>query len=137
MSVPPLSIVERLDHHDTRVESLEERVESLENSQSNILQRLIAIEEQGKARAKATTEGLDRLEIRMDNKFEKLLFQLSEYTGAQKFQNSLAERNLVRWKQIAVIIGILGTVFSVLLSWQEVASFLWVKILHLAEPWSQ
>ncbi|MFT8655968.1 MAG: hypothetical protein ABF785_04660 [Acetobacter papayae] len=124
-----------VDSHARRLDGLEDDVDTLKSGQSAMMERLISIEAQGQERERnRASEAADTR-----NTLTALTQQLAEHTGAQKRQNELAEDSLRRWRKLAVVIGLLCTVGaavgSTLLSDQEVASTIWVRWLHLREPW--
>lgn len=121
----------QIDKLDARVSSLEKRVDSQGVSIENVRNDTIAIRAEFQAVAKATAEASARVEAQV----QALIVQLAEHTGAQKKQIELDEAKLARLKKIAVVIGIVCTVLGAALSDQEIASTIWVRYLHLNEPW--
>ena len=132
---PGSSLRTIVESHARRLDGLEEEVDALRTGQSAMMERLISIEAQGQERER--NRALEASENR--KALTDLTAQIAAHTGAQKRQNELAEDSLRRWRKLAVVIGLLCTVGaavgSTLLSDQEVASTIWVKWLHLREPW--
>ncbi len=125
----------RLDDHAQRLDGVEDEVDTLKSGQTAMMERLISIEAQGQERERnRAVEVSDTRKALTD-----LTKQIAEHTGAQKRQNQIAEDSLRRWKKLAVIVGLVcaigSAVGSTILSDQEVASTIWVRWLHLREPW--
>ncbi|GCD48775.1 hypothetical protein BJI49_07580 [Acetobacter pasteurianus] len=125
----------RLDDHEERLAAVERRQDVTDGKLDSISRDIAAVRAEGNARQQATNAGMDRIGIQLSD-FTR---QLAAHTGAQEERNRLAEDSLRRWKKLAVIVGIFCTlgaaIGSTLLSDQEVASTIWVKWLHLREPW--
>ncbi|CEF54655.1 hypothetical protein [Acetobacter ghanensis] len=126
---------EIVDSHARRLDGLEDDVDTLKSGQSAMMEKLISVEAQGQERERnRAVEASDTRKALTD-----LTKQIAEHTGAQKRQNQLAEDSLRRWRKLAVVVGLACTigaaVGSTLLSDQEVASTIWVRWLHLREPW--
>lgn len=122
---------ERLDNHEERLAAVERRQDIQGSKLDGIIRDIAAVRAEGNARAVATTAGIERL----GNQFVDLTRQIAEHTGAQKRQNELDEARTRRWQRGSIILGLALAVGGMLLSWQEVASYLWVDVLHLKEPW--
>nr|WP_279183902.1 hypothetical protein [Acetobacter syzygii] len=120
-----------VNSHARRLDGLEDDVDTLKSGQSAMMEKLISVEAQGQERERnRAVEASDTRKALTD-----LTKQIAEHTGAQKRQNQIAEDSLRRWKKLAVVIGVVGTLGATLLSDQEVASTIWVRWLHLREPW--
>lgn len=125
----------RLNNCEQRLTSIEKRQDGTEDKLDNITRELVVIRTEGKTREVSTNSGFDRIGAQV-SALEKGVAAL---TGAQAERNRLAEEGLRRLRKWGAIITILTTigaaVGSTLLSDQEVASTIWVKWLHLREPW--
>lgn len=126
---------EIVDSHARRLDGLEDDVDTLKSGQSAMMEKLISVEAQGQERERnRAVEASDTRKALTD-----LTKQIAEHTGAQKKQNQIAEDSLRRWKKLAVIVGLVcaigSAIGSTVLSDQEVASTIWVRWLHLREPW--
>lgn len=122
---------EQLDNHEERLTAVERRQDRQGGKLDEISRDIVAIRAEGNARAVAATHGMDQ--VRSD--IQTLVRQLAESTGAQKRQNELDAAKTRRWQRISIVLGVLFALGAMLLSWQEVASYLWVDVLHLKEPW--
>lgn len=125
----------QLDNHEERLTAVEKRQDAQGSKLDEISRDIAAVRAEGNARAITATHSMDQ--VRGD--IRELTRQIAEHTGAQKRQNELDAAKTRRWQRISIVLGIFLTVLfgvgSMLLSWQEVASYLWVDILHLKEPW--
>lgn len=126
---------ERLDDHDKRLTAVERRQDAQGSKLDEIGRDIAAVRAEGNARAITATHNMDQ--VRGD--IRELTRQIAEHTGAQKRQNELDAAKTRRWQRTSIVLGVFLTVIfgvgSMLLSWQEVASYLWVNIMHLKEPW--
>lgn len=132
---PGSSLQAIVENHARRLDGLEGEVDALRTGQTAMMERLISIEAQGQERER--NRALEASETR--KALTDLTTQIAEHTGAQKRQNQLSEDNLRRWRKLALVVGLTCTIGSAigstLLSDQEVASTVWVRWLHLREPW--
>lgn len=123
--------IDRLDNHEERLVSVERRLDRQGTKLDDIGRDIAAIRAEGNARAVAATHGMDQ--VRQD--IQTLTRQLAESTGAQKRQNELDAARTRRWQRASIVLGVVFALGAMILSWQEVASYLWVNVLHLKEPW--
>lgn len=122
---------QQVDDHEDRLASVERRLDRQGTKLDDIGRDIAAIRAEGNVRAVAATHGMDQ--VRQD--IQTLTRQLAESTGAQKRQNELDAARTRRWQRASIVIGVVFALGAMILSWQEVASYLWVDVLHLKEPW--
>lgn len=121
----------QLDDHEGRLATIEKRQDAQGSKLDEISRDIAAVRAEGNARAVTSTHSIDQ--VRAD--IQTLTRQIAEQTGAQKRQNELDAAKTRRWQRISIVLGVLFALGAMLLSWQEVASYLWVDVLHLKEPW--
>ena len=121
----------QLDNHEERLTAVEKRQDAQGSKLDEISRDIAAVRAEGNARAVTATHSIDQ--VRAD--IQTLTRQIAEQTGAQKRQNELDAAKTRRWQRISIVLGVLFALGAMLLSWQEVASYLWVDVLHLKEPW--
>lgn len=138
----PLAVLQ-IENHEARIVSIEQQLGSSNARIDELIRDISAVRAEGQQRAIATTHSIDKL----SSKLSEMIVQLAAQTGAQTRETELRERQLIQaqtrlanWKRWIAVIGLvltaLGILMSTLLSWQEVASYIWVNILHWREPWS-
>lgn len=129
--------------HEQRLTAVERRQDAYDSRMDSIIRDIAAVRAECSQQAITTTHAIDRISTQIAD----LIRQFAELTGAQRQDTEIRERTLIlaqtklaNWKRwIAVfglIVTVLGMIGSVLFSWQEVASYIWVNILHWKEPWS-
>lgn len=121
----------QLDNHEERLAAVEKRQDAQGSKLDEISRDIAAVRAEGNARAITATHSMDQ--VRGD--IRELTRQIAEHTGAQKRQNELDAAKTRLWQRISIIFGLVFALGAMLLSWQEVASYLWVDVLHLKEPW--
>lgn len=121
----------QLDDHEGRLATIEKRQDAQGSKLDEISRDIAAVRAEGNARAVTSTHSIDQ--VRAD--IQTLTRQIAEQTGAQKRQNELDAAKTRRWQRISIVLGVLFALGAMLLSWQEVASYLWIDVLHLKEPW--
>ena len=121
----------QLDDHEERLATIEKRQDDQGSKLDEISREIVAVRAEGNARAIMSTHSMDQ--VRAD--IQTLTRQIAEQTGAQKRQNELDAAKTRRWQRISIVLGVLFALGAMILSWQEVASYLWVDVLHLKEPW--
>ena len=121
----------QLDDHETRLTAVERRQDAQGSKLDEISRDIAAVRAEGNARAITATHSMDQ--VRQD--IQTLTRQIAEQTGAQKRQNELDAARTRRWQRASIILGVVFALGAMILSWQEVASYLWVDVLHLKEPW--
>ena len=122
---------EQLDNHEERLATIEKRQDDQGSKLDEISREIVAVRAEGNARAIMSTHSMDQ--VRAD--IQTLTRQIAEQTGAQKRQNELETAKTRRYQRISIVLGVVFALGAMLLSWQEVASYLWVDVLHLKEPW--
>lgn len=106
------------------------------------MREIVAVRAEGAARDATIREGMSAIQQGQN----EITRTISEHMGAEKERERAEKRNLERdklraedslrnLKKLATVITIIGTIFAALFSWQEIASYVWVKGLHLQEPW--
>lgn len=120
-----------LDNHEERLTAVERRQDAQGSKLDEISRDIAAVRAEGNARAITATHSMDQ--VRGD--IRELTRQIAEQTGAQKRQNELDAARTRRWQRVSIVLGLLFTLGAMMLSWQEVATYLWVDVLHLKEPW--
>lgn len=139
----PTEQTPNLVDHEQRLSAVERRQDAYDNRMDSIIRDIAAVRAECSQQAITTTHAIDRISTQIAD----LIRQFAELTGAQRQDTEIRERTLIlaqtklaNWKRwIAVfglIVTVLGMIGSVLFSWQEVASYIWVNILHWKEPWS-
>ena len=121
----------QLDNHEERLTAVEKRQDAQGSKLDEISRDIAAVRAEGNARAVTATHSMDQ--VRGD--IRELTRQIAEQTGAQKRQNELDAARTRRWQRVSIVLGLLFALGAMMLSWQEVATYLWVDILHLKEPW--
>ena len=121
----------QLDDHEERLATIEKRQDDQGSKLDEISREIVAVRAEGNARAIMSTHSMDQ--VRAD--IQTLTRQIAEQTGAQKRQNELESAKTRRYQRISIVLGVVFALGAMLLSWQEVASYLWVDVLHLKEPW--
>ena len=121
----------QLDNHEERLTAVEKRQDAQGSKLDEISRDIAAVRAEGNARAVTATHSMDQ--VRGD--IRELTRQIAEHTGAQKRQNELDAAKTRRWQRISIVLGVLFALGAMIVSWQEVASYLWVDVLHLKEPW--
>lgn len=129
--------------HEQRITAVERRQDAYDTRMDSIIRDIAAVRAECSQQAISTTHAIDRISTQIAD----LIRQFAELTGAQIQDTKIREKTLIlaqtrlaNWKRWIALVGLLVTVFgavgSVLFSWQEVASYIWVNILHWKEPWS-
>ena len=121
----------QLDNHEERLTAVEKRQDAQGSKLDEISRDIAAVRAEGNARAITATHSMDQ--VRGD--IRELTRQIAEHPGAQKRQNELDAAKTRRWQRISIVLGVMFALGAMILSWQEVASYLWVDVLHLKEPW--
>ena len=121
----------QLDDHEERLATIEKRQDDQGSKLDEISREIVAVRAEGNARAIMSTHSMDQ--VRAD--IQTLTRQIAEQTGAQKRQSELESAKTRRYQRISIVLGVVFALGAMLLSWQEVASYLWVDVLHLKEPW--
>lgn len=121
----------QLDNHEDRLTAVERRQDAQGSKLDEISRDIAAVRAEGNARAITATHSMDQ--VRGD--IRELTRQIAEQTGAQKRQNELDAARTRLWQRVSIVLGLMFALGAMLLSWQEVATYLWVDILHLKEPW--
>ncbi len=120
-----------LEDHESRISDLEGWKSGVERTISDLTREVIATRAEGKERERVRSE--ETRETRQA--ITELTRQLAEQTGAQKAGNELERKKTQAWQRFGVVLGVLMGLGAMILSWQEVASYIWVDMLHLSEPW--
>ena len=113
------------------VQDHEKRISNLEQTVGSMSMELAALRAENSAQSAAFLRGLDQ----MRGSLNDLTIQISEQNGAQKVRNELDEAKTRKWQRRSYIIGGILGFFATMFSFQEIPSYIWVKILHLPEPW--
>lgn len=92
---------------------------------------LAALRAENSAQSDAFLRGLDQMRVSLND----LTIQISEQNGAQKVRNELDEAKTRKWQRRSYVIGGVLGFFATMFSFQEIPSYIWVKILHWPEPW--
>lgn len=135
--------------HEKRLSDVERRQDAQGSKLDAQADKLDAISRDiaaNRAEMVASAMAATQSDVRMGAQLSDVRVTLSEIIGAQKQQNAIREEELrtaklreSKLKRYATVIGIIATlsaaVGSTLLSDQEIASTIWVKWLHLREPW--
>lgn len=127
-----IDLQQQVDDHEERLTAVEKRQDAQGSKLDEISRDIAAVRAEGNARAITATHSMDQ--VRQD--IQTLTRQIAEHTGAQKRQNELDAAKTRRWQRASIILGVVFALGAMILSWQEVASYLWVDVLHLKEPWS-
>ena len=141
----------QIDDHEKRLSDVERRQDMQGNKLDAQADKLDAISRDiaaNRAEMVASAMAATQESVRLGAQVADVRAALSEIVGAQKHQNAIRERELQvarlresKLKRYATVIGIIATLGaaagSTLLSDQEVASTIWVKWLHLREPWDK
>lgn len=126
-----IELQSKLDDHELRLAAVERRQDAQGDKLDAISRDLSAIRAEGNARAISAAHSIDQ--VRGD--IQNLIVQLAEHTGAQKRQTELEALKTQRWQRVSIVLGVVFAFGAMLISWQEIASYIWVDLLHLKEPW--
>ena len=141
--------LEKYEDHERRLSDVERRQDAQGSKLDAQADKLDAISRDiaaNRAEMVASAMAATQEAVRLGAQVADVRAALGEIVGAQKQQNAIRERELQasklresKLKRYATVIGIIATlsaaVGSTLLSDQEIASTIWVKWLHLREPW--
>ena len=139
----------QFEDHEKRLSDVERRQDAQGSKLDAQADKLDAISRDiaaNRAEMVASAMSAAQESVRLGAQIADVRVAVGEIFGAQKQQNIIREEELrmaklreSKIKRYATMIGIIATLGaaagSTLLSDQEVASTIWVKWLHLREPW--
>ena len=143
--------LEKYEDHEKRLSDVERRQDAQGSKLDAQADKLDAISRDiaaNRAEMLVSASSAARESVRLGAQIADVRVAVGEIFGAQKQQNIIREEELrmaklreSKLKRYATVIGIIATLGaaagSTLLSDQEVASTIWVKWLHLREPWDK
>lgn len=121
----------KLAEHERRLATVERRQQAQSEKLDKIDEKITTLSVENSMRSSANERSMEALR----GDVRTLGLQIAEQTGAQKRQSEIEVAKTRRWQRIAVVISIVTGLGAMALSWQEVASYIWVDMLHLNEPW--